>query len=182
MFAHVSGFWSACHALSVEAEVVTECVNLAEGIDRNLALEDGVNRFHGSVQISIERLGVRVAKVKVSGALNLEDMEVDMGNVETRDDEPDPPWFVHLLDCAADPFPSQHEVCCSVVVKVYPVLDLHPGHHKRVTDCQRFNREKGDTDIVLVNETTRQFTVDDACKYRCHGIPLFGMFSDATVA
>ena len=155
---------------------------MAEGIDRNLALEDGVNRFHGSVQISIERLGVRVAKVKVSGALNLEDMEVDMGNVETRDDEPDPPWFVHLLDCAADPFPSQHEVCCSVVVKVYPVFDLHPGHHKRVADCQRFNREKGHTDVVLVDETTWQFTVDDSCKYRCHHAPLVGRFSDSTVA
>ena len=96
-------------------------------------------------------------------------MKVRMRHLEPGDDERDS-FSGKRFHLRGTNFASNdREVSGDLIRKVYPVIDFEAGDDKGVARADRSNREERNTDVVAVDESAREFAIDDFGEKGAHG-------------
>ena len=134
------------------------------------------------VQADCIRVPVGVGEVEVGHSVDAGHVDVEVWHFEASDHNADALWREHLLDRKPDSLGDGHQMGEEVVVDVEPVIDLDPRNDQRMTRGQGLDREERNAQLILVHESPREFSIDDAGEECRHDSIVSGDGAIGTVA
>jgi len=136
---------------------------------RTVWAQRGAQGLGDAIELCWIDSSVCFTEVDIGFGLDRQHVKMGMGNFKTRDDERDPLGVERLHLRRTDLPRNDCEMAGNLVREVNPMVDLESRDNKRVSRANRGNREECDTDVIPVDETSREFAVDDLGEQGAHG-------------
>ena len=130
--------------------------------------QGGTHLLSGRIQLFGGRILLRVSGIVVSHAVSREQVDVGVRNVEARNHQSHTVLIKRLIQGTRNLVRHSEQVRCQLSRQVGPTVDLSAGNEQQVTFRQRHDVHERHALIVLPDETTRDFAINNLGKNCAH--------------
>jgi len=147
--------------------LVTDLLALHD-LMKTQAAERIANRFSGTIESGWIRGEILIGEIEITHAVDGNNMDVTMRNLEAGYHQPHPHRLETLLERLSHSMADCHHVPSQVRLEINPVVHFFPRHHERVPRFQWVNRQEPNGKVVAPYKPAGNLAIYDAGEQRRH--------------